>query len=336
MLTDKKSDNVNILRWAAAIMVMVSHAPTLVDGSGDLCYLYTNGQSSFGGVAVAVFFFLSGLYVTKSLQKCGSEKEYLWKRCKRIFPSLWLVVVACVFIVGPVVTTRSLIQYFTDEQTYLYLLNGILLPVHELPGVFEENFNTAVNGSLWTLPVEFLAYIVLMLVWTIAKRWLKREHAQIIFHLFGVIVLFGGMMAAFLFVSDSEFWVSVIRPVVIFFVGALYFDFEDKIPLKPWLGLLCGILLILLGKTPFFSAGMILFIPYIIASMVIGTRQISLKTSFFRTSYEMYLVGFPIQQLVMQAFHYQMTAWQNCLISIPIDLLSAYGIYTLIEKRKKK
>ena len=336
MLTDKKSDNVNILRWVAAIMVMVSHAPTLVDKSGDLCYRYTNGQSSFGGVAVAVFFFLSGLYVTKSLQTCGSEKEYLKKRCRRIFPSLWLVVVACVFLVGPAVTTRSLIQYFTDKQTYLYLLNGILLPVHELPGVLEESLNSTVNGPLWTLPVEFLAYIVLMLAWTFAKRVIKKEQAQVVLHLLGVLVLFLGMLAAPVFLSDTEFVVSVIRPVVIFFVGALYFDFEDKIPLKPWLGLLCTALLILLGKTPFFSVAMILFIPYIVASLVIGTRQIPLKTSFFMISYEMYLVGYPVQQLVMKAFHYRMSAWENCLISIPIDLLAAYGIYALIEKRKKK
>lgn len=335
-MTKEKSNNVNILRFTAAIMVMVSHAPTLVDGSGDLCFRYTNGQSSFGGVAVAIFFFLSGLYVTKSLQKCESEKEYLWKRCRRIFPSLWLVVAASAFIVGPIVTSRNLVQYFTDKQTYRYLLNGILIPVHELPGVFEESINTTVNGPLWTLPVEFLAYIALMLVWTIAKRILKREQAQAAFHLLGGLLLFLGMLAATVVLSDPEFVISVIRPVVIFFVGALYFDFEERIPLKPWLGVLCGVLMILLGKTPFFSVAMILFIPYMVASLVIGTGQVTLKTSFFMISYEMYLVGYPIQQLVMRAFHYRMSAWQNCLISIPIDLVVAYGIYVLIEKRKNR
>lgn len=332
-MTKVKSDNVNILRFISAILVIISHAPTLVDGSGDICYRYTDGQSSFGGVAVAIFFFLSGLYVTKSVQKCESEKEYLLKRVKRIFPALWVVIIVSAFIVGPIVSSLPLHKYFTNTQTYLYLLNGILLPVHELPGVFENSLNATVNGPLWTLPVEFAAYIVLMLVWTFSRRVLKKEQAQKIFHILGVVVLLFGMIAIKLVLADSEFMISVIRPIIIFFVGALYFDFEDQIKLVPWLGIICLILLVVAGKTPFFSLAMILFIPYIIATLVIGTKQVKLKTSFFMISYEMYLVGYPIQQLIMQAFHYQIPAWMNALISIPIDIIVAYGLYWLTEKK---
>lgn len=332
-MTKAKSDNVNILRWISAIFVIISHAPTLVDGGGDSCYRYTNGQSSFGGVSVAIFFFLSGLYVTKSIQKCSSEKEYLLRRVKRIFPALWIVILISAFIVGPFVTSLTLREYFSNKQTYLYLLNGILLPVHELPGVFENSLNATVNGPLWTLPVEFAAYIVLMLVWTFSRRVLKKEQAQKVFHVLGVIVLLLGMLVIERIFTDPEFMISVIRPVVIFFVGALYFDFEDQIKLIPWLGMVCLIVLVASGKTPFFSIAMIVCIPYIIAALVIGTKQVKLKSSFFMISYEMYLVGYPIQQLVMQAFYYQMSAWMNVLISIPIDLIVAYGLYWLVEKK---
>lgn len=63
-----KSTNVNRIRFFAAAGVLVSHAHVLSDGSQDwLCRLT---GVTWGALAVGFFFFVSGLYVSKSLVRC--------------------------------------------------------------------------------------------------------------------------------------------------------------------------------------------------------------------------------------------------------------------------
>jgi peptidoglycan/LPS O-acetylase OafA/YrhL len=71
-----------------------------------------------------------------------------------------VVVLATVFIIGPLVTTLSEKEYFTDDQTYSYLSMMTLYAEKQyLPGVFTGNpFDTRINAPLWTLKYEFTFY----------------------------------------------------------------------------------------------------------------------------------------------------------------------------------
>lgn len=89
-----------------------------------------------------------------------SAKAYFRARCLRILPPLWMVVLLSVFILGPVMTKLSAGEYFASGITWTYLRNLILVPTHPLPGVFEGHLTSSVNGSLWTLPLEFICYIL--------------------------------------------------------------------------------------------------------------------------------------------------------------------------------
>lgn len=143
------STNGNLIRFLLAIGVILHHSSYLSQNNDGFLYVLTNGQITFGGISVLGFFFFSGLYVTKSMHKAQSCSSFLWARCKRIFPALFFVVFLCVFLLGPVLTSYDLGDYFKSSSTYLYLLNAILIPVHNLPGVFEQNiYGPTVNGSL--------------------------------------------------------------------------------------------------------------------------------------------------------------------------------------------
>ena len=93
-----KSSNINILRFICAIAVIICHSYAVTAGEEDFVSRYTGGQCNLGGVAVAVFFFLSGLYVSKSLDRTDSAWVFIKKRCDRIFPSLWTVVILSVIL----------------------------------------------------------------------------------------------------------------------------------------------------------------------------------------------------------------------------------------------
>lgn len=150
--------------------------------------------------------------------------------------------------------------YYLNKETYIYLANLVLIPIHNLPGVFTDNPITTFNGALWTMPVEFVCYILLMLI-------------------------------AQLLLQNAEFVISVIRPVGMFFAGTLCCDYQEKIMINIPLGMIACVGLIASAPMGVFSYGLLFLLPYIICSLVIGTKQTKWRCAIFELSYEMYLVG---------------------------------------------
>jgi hypothetical protein len=100
----------------------------------------------------------------------------------------------------------SIKDYFTNPQTYqmlwsvtIYRLNGFL------PGVFMENKEVVLLGSLWTLPYEFSMYIGVMILG--ALKFLDKKAS---------ILLFG---------SSPSLFVFFIRPILnrLFLLGIFHF-----------------------------------------------------------------------------------------------------------------
>lgn len=157
-----KSNNLQLLKFLAAVFVVASHSFALAAGSSENEWFMklTDGAISLGGAAVSVFFCTGGYFIAKSMNRVQNGVTYFKIRILRIFPCLMVVVFLSAFLLGPLVTEYSLSEYFKDTQVYHYLLNGVLLLQHNLPGVFRDNpYLPTVNGVLWTLPIEFLCYI---------------------------------------------------------------------------------------------------------------------------------------------------------------------------------
>jgi peptidoglycan/LPS O-acetylase OafA/YrhL len=105
---------------------------------------------------------------------------YLKKRALRIFPGLIACVIFCVMVVGPLFTTLSLKDYFHNSDTLHFLLNAVLYPNHYyLGGVFDPYWDArgVVNGSLWTLPIEFVMYLVIAAIGIVGvlRRWIGQQ-----------------------------------------------------------------------------------------------------------------------------------------------------------------
>lgn len=116
---------------------------------------------TFGEVGVVMFFAMSGFLIAKSWTDLPQLVPFTVKRALRILPALVVAVSVTVFVIGPLFTTLPLGSYFSDPVTWLYLVRASLLITFfgTLPGVFEDNpYPDAVNGSLWTLPVEACCY----------------------------------------------------------------------------------------------------------------------------------------------------------------------------------
>ncbi len=72
----------------------------------------------------------------------------------------------CIVVCALFFSSYSLIDFFVSTDFFKYCLNFILIPVHNLPGVFTNNiYPGVINGPLWTLPLEFVCYIILLIAY---------------------------------------------------------------------------------------------------------------------------------------------------------------------------
>ena len=155
------------IRLIAALIVVLHHCSFYSNAhiAEDFLSAASGGAIDFGRLAVNIFFVTSGVLVTPGLLRSDDLVSFTVNRSLRIMPALIVVVTATVFLVGPVITTLSASQYFSDMETYLYLKNITFRAVRYLPGV-ESPDGTAIiiNGALWTIYFEVLSYGALALL----------------------------------------------------------------------------------------------------------------------------------------------------------------------------
>ncbi len=342
-----QSSNINFLKFLCACLVIFCHSYPITGNGADILSRVTKGDVNFGGLSVGIFFFLSGLYVAKSMNRAITIRSFVWKRICRIFPRLIIVVLLSVFALGPLLTALPAKAYFTDPETCRYLLNAVLLLSHNLPGVFSNLPYRTVNGPLWTMPVEFLCYITLALVTAIAflftgkdKRPSARGEAvnsgvSKAFLLLGWALCCAAFLYNFYELKNESIGMAI-RPTLLFIEGCLCYVYREKIRLNPLAGIACAAWLTALAPLGYFSFGMLLLLPYAVLALALGLPQMPLNFRLFSLSYEMYLLGWPIQQVILSAAGGCMSAMANTLIALPADIVLAFLLDYFVEKLEKK
>jgi len=145
--------NMDWVRYVLATAVVVAHYDILTNQ--DFPFPISSGS------AVGIFFGLSGFLVYASYERAASLRHYIASRARRILPPYLFIVIGCA-IGFAAISTLPPLQYYTDFAFWKYLVANMaflnfLQP--ELPGVFEHSVVTAVNGSLWTLKIEWVLYL---------------------------------------------------------------------------------------------------------------------------------------------------------------------------------
>jgi len=173
-LADKaagKDNNLNLIRFLAAMAVLFSHAFALVSGNYHLEPLRSGLGMSPGDIGVDVFFLASGFLVSGSLFHRRSLVEYLWARFLRIYPALIVMLLLCVFVVGPWFGVLPFAEFLRMPGTRHFMVDNLILVRGAeigLPGVFHGlPWRDVVNGSLWTMTYEVRLYLILGFSWAL-------------------------------------------------------------------------------------------------------------------------------------------------------------------------
>lgn len=329
-----RKNNFDAVRILAASAVIYGHAHPLT-ATPDVLFMGNSIQS----FAVKVFFVVSGYLVARSWASDANALRYLAKRCLRIFPALFLLLLLTTFVLGPLLTSLPVDEYLSSAGSWLYLLyNAALYPAYGLPGVFATTpYPNAVNGSLWSLPAEFMMYLVFPVIYALG-RMLGRQLMLLFFTL--------------LLCASSLYFIRIVPvgdPIIFYGTGM-----HSVLDVGPYFFLgsvfsLTRLKNTLNAATAVFMAGIALFYqpetallreiylyvltPYCVLSLATASSPILQDAGRWGDpSYGIYLYGWPFQQMALH-FIPNLSAIGNTLIALPLAALAAYASWHLIEHR---
>ncbi|HET8958572.1 MAG TPA: acyltransferase [Microcella sp.] len=294
-------NNFDVLRLGAALLVVGTHSFAVV-AQPEPASILDASRGTWGHFGVLIFFSISGYLIAQSWQRDPLAGRYMLKRASRIFPALAVMTVITAAVFGPLTTDVTLREYVASPNTWLYPIvkTALFVPGNvDPPGIFHAVPYDGVNPSLWTLPVEFTCYTVLMIV------LLTRVPPLV-----ATIALTVGATA----LSEPALWAATplagltanalfsqsILVMATFFGGAALYLARARIPLHAGVAALALIALVLVGFTPWGGLAVPFLMPYVVLSAALALPVLPLgRLRGWDLSYAVYLYGFPVQQYVV-------------------------------------
>lgn len=291
-LSRGRHNNLDLLRFAAAMAVVISHAWPLALGPGTPEPLEVLTGRSLGEYAVLVFFFLSGLLVAESAARNRrTPGRFLRARVARLFPGLGLALVVGLSLAVLAGATPD------AAESLRYVLRGLSLAgmEHKATAAWADNpYPHILNGSLWTLVHEAACYVVVAaLVWSGALDRPWRAALAI------AVVASGAQLAAALIPGSGSLALkaAAFAPLVLaFLTGVAAWRLRDRLPVSPALALLALMLAVGLHGTAL--ADMAASVAIGLAALVIAFRTPVVRLPG-DLSYGVYLYGWPVSQALL-------------------------------------
>lgn len=329
-----RKNNMDAVRYYLAVSVLVAHFNEL---GGHNIYFPTSSFTAVGG-----FFALSGFLIYKSYINSLSFGHYIKKRAKRILPPYIFIVLLCAFGFSSI-STLSITDYFTSTNWIKYVVSNLsflnfIQP--NLPGVFDTNeyVTSAVNGSLWTIKIEWLLYLSLpVFIWLHTKINKKKIYVFI-----GILVISIIYRIAFSWLynhTGNDIYTILSRQIFgqlsYFYVGTIIYLLYDKFIAYKYIIIIPLAILIILSQyipyydlwlNPIVSGGSVIWF-----SMVGKWGQwLSNKNN---VSYDMYLFHAPVIQLSIYLGINNLPTWQSFTIVILTTIALASFSWYFIGKR---
>jgi len=319
------------LRIILSIAILCWHSIVTSYGREAELPFWTNPLT--GGIVTSllpIFFALSGFLVMGSAVRTKSLKVFLAARGLRILPALATEVTISAVILGSLVTSLSLSEYFANAGFFQYFGSLIGKIQISLPGVFTTNpLDNQVNGSLWTIAPEILCYTYIAFV--IATGLLEKRR---------VLSILIVSMTAFLVVCDifelglrkigDPFLPHIL--ILAFALGNLLFLWRNAVPFSRSLFVGCLVVGMALVSHP--KLATLATPPLVYVTVYLGLLPLPRIPLLDRGdySYGIYLYAMPVQQSFVFAFP-QLRQWYwNILFALPVTTALAMASWSFIEK----
>ena len=334
-------NNIGLIRLILASLVIVGHAPEIIDGDRHREPLTLVFHTlSFGELAVDGFFLISGLLITRSMVRTQSLAPYLINRAARIYPAFLAAYFACV-IASEFVGGRPL------RSLGLTLLNAITLrPPPPFPGQLAGLHYPVLNGAMWTISYEFRCYFLVAALWAVG---LLRQRFAVLVLTFAFLAL-ATLSHISLIPSSFDRWISrgdwvlgsppeMVRLTAIFLVGASASLFQGALlprisaPVAA-LALVCMIPCLFFKEIAETSVALFGGVVLLWLSFNARLGPFQRINDRYDISYGTYLYGWPVAALLLYFFHINSPITLAC-VSLVIALVLGCASWFFLEKWTK-
>lgn len=329
-----RGNNFDAIRLAMALSVVWSHSFAIHLGSekDEWVSILARGCYNAGNLGVMGFFIISGFLITQSWERSRSAASYLSKRVRRIYPGFLVAVGICTFVVVPL---------FGGKLTNVSgTLAHALVLQDRIPPAFPHDGNlNPVNGSLWSIPLEFWCYIGVAIAGSLLLK-----HRRFLIGLCALFMLgrfvqeVTGKMPALEPINTifgwPYFWTKI-GPS--FLLGMIAYAYRDRLPRRPQI--LVGLIL---------AAWMACWISHYLADWLVApamaylvfyaafSEKIRLRgaAKYGDFSYGCYLYAFPIQRALESTF--RLNLLEFFILAAVLSLLAGVLSWHLVEKHFKE
>jgi peptidoglycan/LPS O-acetylase OafA/YrhL len=328
-----RNNNFDGLRLVFATMVLVFHV-ALLSEAPQLRMLVYYVSSTF---AVQAFFVVSGFLVTMSFENTKHVTDYIRKRLLRIAPAYVAVVLVSAFLLSSM-SSMSPWEYFHNAKWKSYVFYNLILSNFknpDLPGVFSNNFETAVNGSLWTIKLEVMFYCAVpFIVWAV-RRW---GYRLVLGAIFILSVAWQMYFLHFSQMVDPDLAVRLARQLpgqLAFFGGGAFAYYQMREGMSPppvWIAVI-AVAGYAFAPGAFYTLVAPICVTLIVYWAAMGVPQLwnAHRTGDF--SYGLYLYHFPIAQTLIALGVFTVAPVVGLLAVFALALLASVVSWHLIEKR---
>jgi len=286
-------------------------------------------QMTISYVAVNGFFILSGLLITRSIDRNPDFIRFFSARALRLFPAIALMAFLASFVIGPLVSAMPPQAYFSDPMIWRYIVDVMTFGDTSggPPQIFSNNpapFEW--SASLWTLRYEAIAYVGTAIL---AAVGISRSRTA-------MLALFVLSVSLFLFVRLEfihlpDLVLHLTRFATTYLLGAVLYCYRNQVRLSWLLG--AGLVAVALLFGPVMAPFEIM-INFVLAAvlLLIGFAKIPGRKMISKmpdASYGVYIWQWPVMQILWH-FDIARDPFSTMFIAIPITiavgLLSWYGL----------
>jgi peptidoglycan/LPS O-acetylase OafA/YrhL len=310
MSIDQNRGSFDLIRLLAALAVLWSHH-FVFTAATEIAVLPIPPAE----LGVTAFFAISGYLNAHSILAKPAWLPFAARRERRIFPALFAFAIFCVAL-GAVLTT-SPDAFWSKAADFTWRNTALLFGLrYELPGVFEANhFARAINGSLWTLPIEVKLYIYLAIL-TVILRYKPRM----------MLIAYGLAGAVFLYLDASSSEPGQFNRLAMVFLSGVTFAICERLyGLKVAFVSLAAICIVAAA----FSVAPARLPTIALFVITVGKLELPAIQPPIDVSYGVYLYAFPIQQLVSTL---DLSFWGSLGLAVFATLVMATLSAVLIER----
>jgi peptidoglycan/LPS O-acetylase OafA/YrhL len=331
---------VNFFRFLLAVGVLISHSYVLGGFGAEPSFWFFGEIYSLGAICVAFFFMLSGFFIHHSA--INKKSWPFWKaRILRVFPAYVVMLAISAFAITPLIyhfQYGDLTGFWKpyESSSISYFVQNLLLPTKLQGGVKDVFLNTpyglatgvdAVNGSLWTLPLEVRCYLLVFLFSKVLPPGIRKI---IITALTFFLFLFLNSFA----IHDIEIDGSVLWSLylVFFFIfGALISEYD----LSRRNFFYTTLVMFFLGVMIPLEARILLVLPLVL-SIALGCLAVMPKKTFkyyrWDLSFGVYIWAWPISQIIEVVTHGKLQHFSYLLVITSLTVVLAALSWKIIEQ----